>query len=180
MSSFITNGRFPPINRFTTGDVSIEERCTAIDFVNCHNFVFQEFNIDKMLDTFLEKALVYHSHGTVHGHAEMKPFLEDFSEFFIHGISRNASNHVVDRDGDGGVFGPSADAIAGHDTIRHDTLPEIWWVEFMIDRLRMTSNGWKVHERYLGTPYRDQALDPKEHSKSDGPDQSCGARSDAT
>jgi hypothetical protein len=50
--------------------------------------------------------------------------------------------------------------VAGHDVIRNDGLPAVWWVGSMVDRLRMTEDGWKVFERYLGAPFRNQALDP--------------------
>jgi hypothetical protein len=174
MSSFIPNNRFPPIQPATSNNVSSEERTTAIDFVNRHNFIFQEFDHEKMTATFLPEAVVYHSHGTIRGHEEMKRFFEEFYEFFIYGIIRSATNHVVDRDEDGGVmvryqetlirYGWKGDGdpnnVAGHDVIRNDGLPAVWWVGSMVDRLRMTEDGWKVFERYLGAPFRNQALDP--------------------
>ncbi|KAJ5764892.1 hypothetical protein N7520_004451 [Penicillium odoratum] len=172
MSSFVKNDRFPPIKLSTSNDVSSDERITAIDFVNRHNYVFEEFNPDDMLSTFLPNGVVYHSHGTVRGHAEMREFLENHYAFFIHGISRSATNHVVDRDEEGvmvryhecliryGWADDDAKILAGHDVIRNDGLPAIWWSGPMIDRLRMTDDGWKIFERYLGAPVRNGNLDP--------------------
>lgn len=172
MSSLIVNGRYPPVNGSTLNDVNGEERSSAIDFVNRHNFVFEEFDHAKMSATFLPNAVVYHSHGTISGHAEMKEFFEKVYGFFIPGISRNATNHIVDRDEDGGLLvryqeilirygwpGDDASAFSQQDQIRENGLPAVWWIGTVIDRLRMTSNGWKIFERYLGTPFRNGALD---------------------
>ncbi|KAJ6008891.1 hypothetical protein N7499_001062 [Penicillium canescens] len=104
MSSFIVDERYPPVSGSTLNDVSSEERSSAIDFVNRHNFVFEEFDHAKMTATFLLNAVVYHSHGTVSGHKEMKEFFENIYGFFIPGISRSATNHIVDRDKDRGVL----------------------------------------------------------------------------
>ncbi|KUM61382.1 hypothetical protein ACN42_g5740 [Penicillium freii] len=104
MSSLIANGRYPPVSGSTLSDVSSEERSSAIDFVNRHNFVFEEFDHAKITATFLPNAVVYHSHGTISGHEEMKKFFENIYGFFIPGISRSATNHVIDRDEDGGVL----------------------------------------------------------------------------
>ncbi|KAL4960343.1 uncharacterized protein BDV14DRAFT_204762 [Aspergillus stella-maris] len=173
MTSFLINGHFPPIPTSPPGDITPTERSTAIDFVNRHNFIFAEFTHSKMLDTFLSDAVVYHSHGTIRGHAEMKKFFEEVYGFFIPGIVRSATNHVVDRDEEGGVIvryletlirygwegDGKGDVVTGRDVVRHDGLPKIWWVGTMIDRLRITENGWKVYERYLGAPVRDGRLD---------------------
>ncbi|KAJ5294969.1 hypothetical protein N7508_009790 [Penicillium antarcticum] len=171
--SFIPNGHFPPINPSTSNNASSEERCTAIDFFNRHNFIFEEWDHEKIISTFLPQADVYHSHGTIRGHEEIRRFFEESYEFFIHGITRSATNHVVDRDEESGVVvryhetlirygwkGDDASNVSGHDTIRTDGLPAVWWTGPMTDRLRMTADGWKIFERYLGAPIRNQALDP--------------------
>ena len=95
MCHFLINGRFPPIGNYTSSEVTSDERVTAIDFVNRHNFVFEEFDHAKMAATFLPDAVVYHSHGTIRGYAEMKRFFEEKYAFFITGICRSATNHVV-------------------------------------------------------------------------------------
>jgi hypothetical protein len=172
MSCLIVDGRYPPISGSTLSDVSSEERSSAIDFVNRHNFVFEEFDHAKMTATFLPNAVVYHSHGTITSHEERKEFFENIYGFFIPGISRSATNHVVDRDEDGGVIvryqetlvrygwpGDDTSMFKREDVVRENGLPAIWWIGTNIDRLRMTSDGWKIFERYLGTPFRNGALD---------------------
>ncbi|KAL2829486.1 hypothetical protein BDW59DRAFT_178448 [Aspergillus cavernicola] len=172
MSSFLIDGRFPPIQSSPSKDITSDERSTAMDFVNRHNFIFQEFNHEKMIATFLPDAVVYHSHGTIRGHAEIKHFFENTYGFFIPGMSRHATNHVVDRDADGGVviryqetlirYGwgeDNANVVSGRDVVRNDGLPAIWWFGPIIDRLRMTADGWKIFERYLGASFRNRSLD---------------------
>ncbi|KAF9774385.1 hypothetical protein IL306_007619 [Fusarium sp. DS 682] len=173
MSSLIIDGRYPPIPGATLDDVTSEERSSAIDFVNRHNLIFEEYNIQKMINTFLPDGVVYHTHGIVRGHDNMKDFLENKYRFIIPGVSRHATNHVVDRDQDGGVIvryqeflirygwqGDDLAAINADDTVREDGLPRIWWIGRIIDRLRMTPDGWKIFERHLGAPFRDGRLDP--------------------
>jgi hypothetical protein len=172
MSSLITNGRYPPIPGATLNDVTIEERSSAIDFVNRHNLIFEEFDHETMINTFLPDAVVYHTHGTIRGHENMKDFFVNTYGAFILGVSRHATNHVVDRDADGGVIvryqeclirygwqGDDLAAINGNDTVREDGLPAIWWIGRCIDRLRMTPDGWKIFERHLGSPFRNGTLD---------------------
>ncbi|KAF4947349.1 hypothetical protein FGADI_10482 [Fusarium gaditjirri] len=173
MSSLITNNRYPSIPGATLNDVTSEERSSAIDFVNRHNLIFEEFNHEKMINTFLSDAVVYHTHDLVRGHENMKDFLKNKYGFFIPGISRHATNHVVDRDEDGGVIvryqevlirygweGDDLTAINAQDIVREDGLPAIWWVGRIIDRLKMTQEGWKISERHMGAPFRDGKLDP--------------------
>jgi hypothetical protein len=155
MSSFLVDERFPPVSLSPSKDITSEERSTAINFVNRHNLIFREFNYDKMTATFLPDAVVYHSHGTIRGHAEIKHFLENVYGFFIPGIGRSATNHVVDRDEDGGAVAryqgtlirngwgesdPDADVAAGRDIVRTDGLPAIWWFGQVVDRLRITAD----------------------------------------
>jgi len=179
MSSFIKNSHLPTIKTFTKNDVSSDERASAIDFVNRHNFVFQEFNHATMISTFLPDGVVYHNHGTVRGHTEMKEFLENTYGFLHAGVGRSASNHVVDRDEDGGLvvryheclirYGwsgdeKSTDTVAGTEVVKKDGLPAIWWFGTLVDRLRMTDDGWRIYERYMGTSYRNGELDPVKKS----------------
>ncbi|KAF5681258.1 hypothetical protein FHETE_47 [Fusarium heterosporum] len=170
--SFIINDPYPPVPGVTRNNVSSEERSSAIDFVNWHNLVFEESTHQKMINTSLPDAVVYHTHGTVRGHESMKKFLENTYGYFVPGVSRHATNHVADRDEDEGVivryqeclirYGWHSDDISatnGNDTIRQDGLPAIWWIGRIHDRLRMTADGWKILERHLGTPVRDGRLD---------------------
>ena len=57
-----------------------------------------------MISTFLPNAVIHHSHGTISGQKEMTEFFEKIYGFFILGISRSATNHIVDRDEHGGVL----------------------------------------------------------------------------
>ncbi|GKZ30086.1 hypothetical protein AbraIFM66950_007695 [Aspergillus brasiliensis] len=172
MSPFITDKHLPPISFPIRDEVTLEERTTAIEFVNCHNFIFEEFDHAKMIATFLPDAVIYHPHGSVRGLSEMKPFLENVYGFFIPGISHNATNHIVDRDVDGGLivryketlirYGWTGDDEAAFDRVevpRTDGLPAIWWTGTVIDRLRMADDGWRVFERYVGRSFRNANLD---------------------
>ncbi|KAL4899074.1 hypothetical protein BDW74DRAFT_189546 [Aspergillus multicolor] len=169
MSPFLVNGHFPPIpltqastsTNTNPNPITTEERSTAIDFINRHNFIFQEWNHAKMLATFLPDAVVYHSHGTVRGHAEFQRFFEEVYGFFITGIGRSATNHIetLIRYGWGSDEDPEADVVAGRDVVRSDGLPAVWWFGQIVDRLRMTEDGWRVHERYLGASFRNGRLD---------------------
>ncbi|KAL5338119.1 hypothetical protein BJX70DRAFT_367741 [Aspergillus crustosus] len=177
-SSYLINNRFPPIPATQSKSLTATEITTAIDFVNRHNFIFTEFTHETMLSTFLPDATVYHTHGTLHGHTEFKSFFENIYGFFIPGIARSATNHVVDRDEDGGVtvryletlvrygYGKEEEdgvddpyVVTGKDAVRGDGLPAVWWVGTMVDRLRMTEDGWRIYERYLGAPVRNGGLD---------------------
>ncbi|KAH6959566.1 hypothetical protein BKA56DRAFT_637491 [Ilyonectria sp. MPI-CAGE-AT-0026] len=171
MSGFTKNGLFPSINVSSLNDVTSEERSSAIDFVNRNNFVFEEFNVEKVLSTFLPDGAVYHIGGAVRGRAEMKIFLEDYAKVYIHGISRNAMNHVVDRDDDGVMVRyhqhlvryawpkDTESVTAGGDLLSDDGLPSTWFFATVIDRLRKTPEGWKVFERHLGPAFRDNRLE---------------------
>ncbi|CEN62958.1 hypothetical protein ASPCAL09586 [Aspergillus calidoustus] len=177
----------PPINRLhpvkcasTISRVTSDERTSAIDFINRQNYIFQEFNHDRMLATFLPDATVYHSERTLHGHAEIKTFFETCYGRAIPRICRSATNHVVDRDdedeeGTGVVVryqqylirvgwegereGEDGVAAAGKDVVTQDGLPAIWWFGSVVDRLRMTGEGWKVYERFVGPSFRNPRLD---------------------
>lgn len=168
MSASITDKHFPPIDFPGQTDVTLEEWATAVAFVNRHNLVSEEFNHAKMIGTFLPGAVIYHPHGSVRGLLEMKAFLENAYGFFITGISRNVTNHIVDRDINGGLIvryketiirygwtGVDEAALDGVEVLRVDGLPVIWWTGTVIDRLRMTDDGWRVFERYVSKSLRN-------------------------
>ncbi|KAL6884435.1 hypothetical protein GGI43DRAFT_419513 [Trichoderma evansii] len=121
---------------------------------------------------FLPDAAIHHIGGAIRGKAEMKAFLEDlYAKVFIPGIGRNAMNHVVDRDDDGVIVryqqhlvryawpSDTEGITAGEDLLSNDGLPSTWHFGTVIDRLRMTSEGWKIFERYLGPAFRDNRLE---------------------
>ncbi|KAL3493500.1 hypothetical protein BJX62DRAFT_235328 [Aspergillus germanicus] len=173
----------PPINRYstvkcpsTTFNVSAEERTSAIDFINRQNYIFQEFNHDRMLDTFLPDATVYHSERILRGHAEIKTFFETCYGRTVPGVCRSATNHIVDRDDDDedgtgvvvryqqyliryGWEGDDEGAGLKKDPVTQDGLPAIWWFGSVVDRLRMSDEGWKVYERFVGPSFRNSRLD---------------------
>lgn len=81
----------------------------------------------------------------------------------------------MDRDGEGGVtvryhehlvrYAWPADAagLKGGDSMRSDDgLPGTWLYSEIIDRLKMTDEGWKLSERYLGQSVFNTKLDPPE------------------
>jgi hypothetical protein len=101
--SLLVNGKFPPPSRSTSNDVTAEERITAVDFVNRVNYIFEEFNHDKILDCFLYDCSVYHFHGIIKGRGENRKFMEETYGYLIPGVTRHATNHIVDRDSDGAL-----------------------------------------------------------------------------
>lgn len=166
------NGKFPPINTFTSNGVTTEERVSAIDFVNRHNFIFEEYDHGKLLATCLPNIVLYHAEGTKRGHVELRNFWENEYRSFIPGMCRANMNHVVDRDVDGGVIiryhiylirnhwgNKTAHDLTSNGAATAEGLPAIWWYSPMIDRLKMTSEGWKIWERYLGSSFRNQRFD---------------------
>jgi hypothetical protein len=90
----------------------------------------------------------------------------------IPGVSRHATNHIVDNDGEGVVVryqnllvryaSPQAAAAlgAGEAMRSADDLPGIWLYSPMMDRLRRTAAGWKIIERYIGGSTVNSRLDP--------------------
>lgn len=177
MSLLTETKSFPPIQPFTKNDVTAEERSSAIDYINRVNFLFEEFDHDKLLNAWLPDGSVYHFHGTVHGYDQMKKFLQETYGYLIPGVSRHATNHIVDRDEEtGGVivryhqhltryaWPRDAETItkgAGQETTSKDDLPATWQFAPSIDRLKMTDEGWKIYERYLGGSVTNERLTPK-------------------
>lgn len=176
--SLKTNGSLPPISLTTSGGVTADERTSAIDFVNRVNLLFEEFDHDKMLTAFHADAVVYHFHGKIQGLAEMRTFFQQDYPYLIPGVTRHATNHIVDRDGDSGVtvryhehliryaWPQGADQKAPGDRAgtlleNRSDLPSIWLFTHMLDRLRRTQDGeWKISERYLGISTINRKLDP--------------------
>ncbi|EKG17177.1 hypothetical protein MPH_05631 [Macrophomina phaseolina MS6] len=176
MSFLTASGAFPPIKPTTSHDVTAEERITAVDFVNRVNYLFEEFDHAKILSAFLPDAIAYHFHGTIRGHSGLKTFLEKDYPYLIPGVTRHATNHIVDRDDEtGGVvvryhtqlvrfaWPRDADKVTGMtaEAVENtDGLPAIWLWSPVIDRLKMTEEGWKVHEKYIGGSVVNKNLSP--------------------
>jgi hypothetical protein len=162
-------------------DISSEERSSAVDFVNRLNFLFEEWDIPKIVQTILPDARVQHFYGTLYGHSDIINFFKDVYPPLIPGISRHANNHVVDRDEEtGGVkvryhlhlaryaWPDDAEEInstAG--TLRESSegLPAIWMWTTVIDRLVRSEDGWKVKERWLSGSVSNKELNPDTKSK---------------
>ena len=176
--SLFTNNHVPPISVTTSDNVIAAERTGAIDFANRVNFLFEEFDHDKMLSGFHPDAVAYHFHGTIRGHAEMRKFFAEDYPYLVEGVTRHATNHVVDRDGEDEVMVKFHEQLIRHawpaeggkvesgaeeavPALKHENgLPAFWLWSHMVDRLRKDENGeWKIAERYLGAAAFNTKLD---------------------
>ncbi len=167
---------FPPVAR--TSEVDHADRSSAIDFVNRVNWFFETWDIEAMIDAFLPEGVAYHSHGTIRGRKEMRRFFEQDYLYLIPGVSRNATNHIVDVDEDGVAVRyqnllirhakpEDAPALCAGQIMRNnDGLPAIWVYSPVRDRLRRTESGWKIYERYIGGSTTNVALTPTDTSVS--------------
>ncbi len=90
------------------------------------------------------------------------------------GVSRHATNHIVDVDEDGvsvryqnllvrHALPEQARNLGAGQVMESDTgLPSLWIYSPMHDRLRRTPGGWKIHERYIGGSTTNRAWTPKD------------------
>jgi hypothetical protein len=152
--------------------VTAEDRASAIDFVNRVNWLFDVWDVDAMVDAFLPDSVTYHFHGTNRGQDETRRFFNDIYPYIIPGVSRHATNHIVDPDEDGVVvryhnllvrYAPPEAApalVAAQAMESPDDLPAIWMYSPMVDRLRRWNNGWKIFERYVGFTTTNKRLTP--------------------
>jgi hypothetical protein len=157
-------------------DISGDERSSAIDFVNRVNFLFEEWDTAKIVQAFTSDAKVFHTHGTIHGHAEIMEFFRNVYPPFIPGVHRHGTNHIVDRDEEtGGVsvryhiylyryaWPEDTQGIKGTVTqLKENTdgLPALWNGVTVMDRLVQAENGWKLKERRLGQLSLNKDLQP--------------------
>lgn len=167
---------FPPVLR--TSVVDAADRASAVDFINRVNWFFETWDVEAMIDAFLPDAVAYHFHGTISGHAEIRRFFEHDYPYLIPGVSRHATNHIVDPDGDGVVvryqnllvrYASPQDAPAlgaGQVMYSDSDLPAIWLYSPMRDRLRRTEHGWKISERYIGGSTTNNLHTPADTSAS--------------
>lgn len=162
---------FPAIQAQTPLDPA--DWISAIDFVNRINWLFETWDVEAMLDAFLPDAVAFHFHGTIRGRTEMRRFFEADYPYLIPGVSRSASNHIVDPDEDGVQVryqnllvryanpGDAKALGAGEVLESADDLPAIWLYSPMRDRLRRASDGrWKIFERYIGGSTTNVRLTP--------------------
>ncbi|KAH6619058.1 hypothetical protein C7974DRAFT_401424 [Boeremia exigua] len=172
----------PPAKPHGLSDVTAAERSSAIDFVNRNNFIMEQFQIDELLSQGTEDVTLRHWHGTINGTDEMRNFFSTTYPYIIPGVSRHATNHIVDRDEEtGGVSvryhqqciryaWPNVfkSQLKGKDSsfIEVDGgLPQTWIYNIMYDRLVMTKTGWKLRERVLGPAVVNPRMDPKNEPK---------------
>jgi ketosteroid isomerase-like protein len=148
------------------------DRVGAIDFINRVNLLFDAWDIDAMVEAFLPDSVTYHTHGINRGREETRRFFQQMYPYSVPGVSRIATNPIVDRDGDGVIvryhnllirYAPEA---AGPRVIRGDVvdgpddLPAIWVYSAMTDRLRRTDSGWRIFERHIGKTTMNDRLRP--------------------
>lgn len=165
---------FPAIARVSHVDAA--DRASAVDFVNRVNWLFETWDVEGMINAFTPDAVAYHFHGTISGHAEIRHFFEHDYPYLIPGVSRHATNHIVDADGDGvqvryhnllvrHALPQDAPALgAGQVMTSYDGLPALWLYSPMRDRLVRTADGWKIFERYIGGSTTNEALTPADTS----------------
>ncbi|KAH6973263.1 hypothetical protein EDB80DRAFT_743012 [Ilyonectria destructans] len=180
MAFLTSNGTLPPIYATTSHEITADERSSAIDFVNRLNHLFEEFDKDKMKSGFLPECKLRHAYGTFNGRAEMDAFIERDYPPLVPGISRHATNHTVDRDDEtGGVvvryhnmlvryaWPSQAHKVTPNGVIKaEDGLPGMWYWAPMVDRLKMTEEGWKVYERFIGGSVVNSKFDPDAEPKT--------------
>ncbi|GAB7538244.1 nuclear transport factor 2 family protein [Burkholderia sp. 3C] len=163
---------FPPIPALGTVDAA--DWTSAVDFVNRLNWLFETWDVDAMVDAFLPEGVAYHFHGTIRGREAMRHFFEHDYPYLIPGVSRHATNHIVDADEDGvsvryqnllvrHALPEQARSLGAGQVMESDTgLPNLWIYSPMRDRLRRTASGWKIHERYIGGSTTNRAWTPKD------------------
>jgi hypothetical protein len=122
----------PPIT--LDSDVDPSDRISAIDFVNRVNWLFEIWDVDTMVEAFLPDSVTYHFHGINRGKVETRRFFDEIYPYLIPGVSRHATNHIVDRDDDGVI-------------VRYQNL-----------LVRCTDKGWRILERHVGTSTANDRL----------------------
>jgi hypothetical protein len=152
-----------------------DDQASAIDFVNRVNWLFETWDVDGMLEAFLPEGVAFHFHGTIRGRDAMRRFFDEHYPYLIPGVSRHATNHIVDVDGEGVAvryhnllvrYAPieiASELGAGKVLQSQAELPGIWIYSPMLDRLRRVDGAWKILERYVGGSMTNQRLEPGAH-----------------
>jgi ketosteroid isomerase-like protein len=147
------------------------DQASAIDFVSRVNWLFETWDVDGMVDAFLPDGVAFHFQGVIRGREAMRRFFDDDYPYLIPGVSRHATNHIVDSDGDGVAvryhnllvrYATINDARElGSGKLHSETgLPSIWIYSPMLDRLRRVEGEWKILERYVGGSMTNRRLEP--------------------
>lgn len=156
----------PPIALDSVVDPA--DRISAIDFINRVNLLFDAWDIDGMVEAFLPDSITYHTGGVTHGQEETRRFFQQVRPYIDHGVSRIATNPIVDADEDGVIVRyhnlhvrytveAAPGAITGQVPGISTNMPAIWVYSAMTDRLRRVGSGWRILERHVGvTAMNDQ------------------------
>lgn len=159
-------------------NVDADTRASAVDYVNRVNWLLETWDLEAMIGAFLPDAKVFHFHGALDGEADIRAFLTETYPYLVPGVSRHASNHIVDIEYDGLVSvryqnllvryaSPEAAAtLVAEKVIETDELPALWLYSPMLDRLRATDDGWKIAERYIGGSATNARHTPKDISRA--------------
>lgn len=158
--------------------VDPDTRASAVDYVNRVNWLFETWELEDMIGAFLPDAKVFHFHGALHGEADIRTFLTETYPYLVPGVSRHASNHIVDVEENGLVSvryqnlliryasPEAASALGDGQVIETEEFPAIWLYSPMLDRLRATDDGWKIAERYIGGSATNSRFTPKDISRA--------------
>jgi hypothetical protein len=146
---------------------------SAIDFINRVNWLFDAWDIDAMVEAFLPDSVTHHTHGINRGRLETRRFFQEQYPYTVPGVSRHATNPIVDADGDDGVIvryhnllvryatqEVSPRIVGGQVVGSPSGLPAIWVYSAMTDRLRRTDSGWRIFERRVGPTSMNDSLAP--------------------
>jgi SnoaL-like domain len=157
----MAKAEFPHFN--SPGEVSGSDRADAIEFVNRVNWLFEIWDVEGIAASFLPDAVNRHPHGVISGSTGLRQFLEAYYPQAIPGVSRDATNHIVDADGDDVIvryhnlliryalpYDVEAVRNATEVIFNDEGLPAIVSWSPMLDRLRLTDDGWKIAERLVG------------------------------
>jgi hypothetical protein len=160
----------PPVALDSTVDSA--DRLSAIDFINRVNLLFDAGNIDAMVEAFLPDSVTYHTDGITRGRAETRRFFQEQYPYSVPGISRIATNPIVDPDGEGVIvryhnllvrYAPEATelrVVTAEGVKGADDLPAIWIYSAMADRLRRVESGWRIFERHIEATAMNDRLRP--------------------
>lgn len=163
---------FPAIRALRPVDPDV--RASAVDYVNRVNWLFETWDLEAAIAAFAPDAQVFHFHGELHGEADIRHFLTEVYPYLIPGVSRHASNHIVDVEESGLVAVryqnllvryadmEAAPGLNAGQVLDSEALPAIWLYSPMLDRLRKTEDGWAIAERYIGGSTTNTRLTPSQ------------------
>ncbi|MGB8209432.1 MAG: nuclear transport factor 2 family protein [Mycobacterium sp.] len=132
-----------------------------------------------MVEAFLPDSVTHHTHGVVRGRIETRRFFQEQYPYTVPGVSRHATNPIVDPDDDGVIvryhnllIRYSAEAsspriVGGQVVASPSDMPTFWEVfSAMTDRLRRSDGGWRIFERRVGPTSMNDGLTPGGASNS--------------